>query len=55
MKPIDVMASACIDFYIENNDKNPIFEDGDHVRISKYNFFFIIVYILNWTADVFCD
>ena len=26
MKPIDVMASACIDFYIENNDKNPIFD-----------------------------
>ena len=35
--------------------KNPIFEDGDHVRISKYKNFFIIVYILNWTADVFCD
>ena len=25
-----------IDFCIENNEKDPTFEDGDHLRISEY-------------------
>ena len=36
MKPIDVKSSRCIYFAVENNDKDPKFEVGDHVRISKY-------------------
>ena len=35
MKTIDVKKIACIDFGIENNDKDPKFEAGDHVRTSK--------------------
>ena len=37
IKPIDVKSSTCIDFEVENNDKDPKFEIGDHRRISKYN------------------
>ena len=37
MKPVDVKSSTYIDFGVENNDKYPKFEVGDHVRISKYN------------------
>ena len=36
MKPVNVKSSTYIDFDIENNDKNPKFMVGDHVRISKY-------------------
>ena len=37
IKPIDVKSSTCIDFKVENYDKDPKFEIGDHRRISKYN------------------
>ena len=30
----DVKSSKHIDFGVENSDKDPIFEIGDHVRIS---------------------
>ena len=33
MKPVDANPNTYIDFYVENNDKNPKFETGDHVRI----------------------
>ena len=33
MKPVDAKPNTYIDFYVENNDKNPKFEIGDHVRI----------------------
>ena len=36
MKPADVNSSTCIDFNKENNKKDPKFEVGDHVRISKF-------------------
>ena len=36
MKP-SVKWSIYNDFDVENNDKNPIFQFGDHVRILKYN------------------
>ena len=35
MKPVDVKSSIYIEFGVENNNKNPKFEVGDHVRISK--------------------
>ena len=35
MKPADVKDNTYIDFKKEVNDKNPKFEVGDHVRISK--------------------
>ena len=36
MKLIDVNSRTYIDFSKENNDKDPIFEVSDHMRISKY-------------------
>ena len=36
LKLIAVKSSTYIDFDVENNDKDPKFEVGDHVRISKY-------------------
>ena len=36
MKPAGVKSSMYIDSTVENNDKDPKFEVGDHVRISKY-------------------
>ena len=33
---MNVRYCTYIDFGIENNDKNPKFKAGDHVRISKY-------------------
>ena len=33
MKPADVKSSTYTDFDIENNDKDPNFKVGDHVRI----------------------
>ena len=35
MKPVDVKSSIYIEFGVENNNKNPKFEVGDHVRMSK--------------------
>ena len=40
MKPIDVKSSTYIDFDKENNDKDPEFKVGYHVRISKYKTIF---------------
>ena len=36
MKPVDVIYTTYIGFKKEVNDKNPKFNIGDHVRISKY-------------------
>ena len=36
MKPIDVRSSQYLDFNVGKNDKDPKFEVGDQVRISKY-------------------
>ena len=36
MKPLDANSSKYIDFSIENNEKDPTFKVGDHVRTSKY-------------------
>ena len=33
MKPINVKASTYINFDVENNEKDPKFKVGDHVRI----------------------
>ena len=36
MKPVDIKDNTYIDFKREVNDKDPKFEVGDNVRISKY-------------------
>ena len=35
-KAVDVKSSTCNDFGTGNNEKNPKFRFGDHVRTSKY-------------------
>ena len=53
IKPADVKLTAYTNFYAENNDKDPKFEVGDHVRISKYENVFTKSYIPNWSEDEF--
>ena len=38
--PIDFNASTYFDFGVENNDNDPKFQVGNHVRISKYKSIF---------------
>ena len=47
MKPVAVMSSTDIDFSKENNEEDPKFEVGDHVRISKDKNTFAKGYIPN--------
>ena len=53
VKPIEVKDNTYIDFGKEVNDNDPKFKVGDHVRISKYNFFFSKGYTQNWSEEVF--
>ena len=53
MKPIYVKRSTYIDFGVENNDKDPKFGVGDHVRISKYKNIFPKDYTTNWSEENF--
>ena len=46
------LTSTYSDFEIENNNKDPKFEVGDHVRISKYKTIFSKGYTLNWSVVV---
>ena len=47
MKPVDFKDNTYIDIKKENNDKNPKFKVGDHVRISKYENIFAKGYMSN--------
>ena len=47
MKPVDVKDNTYIDVKQKVNDKNPKFEVGDHVRISKYKNIFTKWYMLS--------
>ena len=38
---------------IENNEKSPKFEIGDHVRISKYKNIFAKGYAPNWSEKIY--
>ena len=53
MKPIDVKDNAYIDSCKDANDKDPKFEVGDHVGISKYKNIFAKGYTPNWSEEVF--
>ena len=48
MKPIDVKNNTYINTDKEVNDKDPKFQVGDHVRISKYKNIFAKGYTPNW-------
>ena len=53
MKPVDVKWITYIDFNKENNNKDPKFNVGGHVRLSKYKNIFAKVYFPNWSEKVF--
>ena len=51
MKPVDVKNNT-INIDKEVNDKDPKFEIGDYVRISKYKSIFAKGYTVNWSEEV---
>ena len=51
--PVNVKSCTYIKFNVENNDKDPKFEVGDHVRISKHRNIFAKGYTPNWSDEVF--
>ena len=53
METIDVKSSTYIDFTVENNNKDPKFQVGDHVTISEYKIIFVKFYIPNYSEEVF--
>ena len=53
MKPIDVKDNTYINIDKEVNDKDPKFQVGDHVRISKYKKNFAKGYTPNWPGEIF--
>ena len=53
MKPVDVKGTIYIDSSKEVNDKDPKFEVGDHVWISKYKNIFPKGYTPNWSEEIF--
>ena len=53
MTPTDVKDNTYINIDKEVNDKDPIFQVGDHVRISKYKDIFAKVHTPNWSEEIF--
>ena len=53
MKPIDVQDNTYINIDKEVNIKDPKFEIGDHLRISKYKNIFAKGYTPNWPEEIF--
>ena len=53
MKPIDVKTDSYAEYNVDFNFKNPEFQVGDHVRISKYGNIFAKGYTPNWSKEVF--
>ena len=53
MKPADVKNNTYRDFDKEVNDKDPKFQVGDHVRISKYKNIFAKAYTPYWPEEIF--
>ena len=53
MKPADAKSSTYTVFNKENNNEDPKFKVGDHVRISKYKNIFAKGYVPNWSKEMF--
>ena len=53
MKPIDVTDDSYTEYNEDFNKKDPNFNIGDHVRISKYKTIFAKGYTPNWSEEVF--
>ena len=52
MRSVDVKSSKCIEYNVNSNNKDPKFQVGDHVRISKYKNISDKEYILNWSEEI---
>ena len=55
MKSVDVKPTTYIEFGLENNDEDPKFKVGNHIKISKCKNTFAKGYILNWCEEVFLE
>ena len=53
LKPVNVNQSMYIEFYKENNKKEPKFKVGNHARISRYKNIFLKSYVPNGSKEVF--
>ena len=53
IKPVDVKSNTYIESNKEINNKNPEFEIGDIVRISRNKNIFAKCYAPNWSEEVF--
>ena len=53
LKPIDITFNSYVEYNKDSNEKDPKFEVGDHVRISKYKNIFAKGYTQNWSKEVF--
>ena len=53
MKPIDVKSNSYSEYNVDSNEKDPKFQVGDHVKISKYKNILANGYTPNWSEEVF--
>ena len=53
MKPINVSYDSYAEYNEDSKKKDPKFNVGDHVRISKYKNIFAKGYTQNWSQEVF--
>ena len=53
MKPINVKSNSYAEYNVDSNDKDPKFNKGDRVRVSKYKSIFAKWYVPNWSQEVF--
>ena len=53
MKPVDVKSNTYINLGKEISNKDPKFNIGDNVAISKYRDIFAKGYVPNWSEQVF--
>ena len=53
MKPVDITSGDYFEYNVNSNDKDPKFQVGNHVGISKYKNIFLKGYTPNWSEEVF--
>ena len=53
MKPIDITDDSYAEYNEDFNKKDPRFNVGDHVKISKYKNIFAKGYAPNWSQEAF--
>ena len=53
IKPIDVTSDSYAEYNKDSNEKDPKFNNGDHVRVWKYKNIFAKGYTQNWSEEVF--